>query len=579
MKHLRKTSRKSERSDRERAPRSRSTRNSGFEDREERGSSREKRTGRSSGGRTEDRPATGRGKSFAEKRDGRTGSRSSERSRPADRERPERGRTGMRSERNEERPYRERTSERSGDRNWDNRDSRGGRGSRDASENRGTRTGGEDRDKDFKSSKRFSPERDGRKSDRARSSEKPFSDRPGRYTERNEASGRGERSGSYSRSSAEKPSRSGRGERPARREESSRDEGRGTRVPRGRDERPFREERSSGREERGFERRERNTFPVNREDNFREKRAGNREEPSYRDDRRGGEERGRSSGERRKPYSRFSEGPARRPRVRYEEGELPPITKEYRLNRFISMAGICSRREADGLIEAGVISVNGEVVTELGTKVKPGDDIRYNGERIRNEKPVYLLLNKPKDYITTAEDPEGRKTVMELVGNACEERIYPVGRLDRNTTGLLMFTNDGDLARFLTHPSSKVKKIYAVELDKNFKVADMQKVREGLILEDGKIEVDDIDFDEDGQDKKKVGIEIHSGKNRIVRRIFEHLGYEVKKLDRVIFAGLTKKDLPRGRWRFLTEAEVNLLKVSTGAGKKRAKKPVKAGRE
>jgi 23S rRNA pseudouridine2605 synthase len=239
------------------------------------------------------------------------------------------------------------------------------------------------------------------------------------------------------------------------------------------------------------------------------------------------------------------------------------------------MAGICSRREADGLILAGVISVNGEVATELGMKVKPGDDVRYNGERIRNEKPVYLLLNKPKDYITTADDPEGRKTVMELVANACDERIYPIGRLDRNTTGLLMFTNDGDLARFLTHPSSKVKKIYGVELDKNFKVADMQKVREGLTLEDGKIEVDQIDYDEDGLDKKKVGIEIHSGKNRIVRRIFEHLGYEVKKLDRVIFAGLTKKDLPRGRWRFLTEAEVNMLKVTTGAGKKRVKKAPK----
>lgn len=276
-----------------------------------------------------------------------------------------------------------------------------------------------------------------------------------------------------------------------------------------------------------------------------------------------------------KPGKKYAEAPSRRPRVRYEEGELPPLQKEIRLNRFISMAGICSRREADELIEAGVISVNGEVITEMGFKVKPGDDVRYNGERIRNEKPVYVLLNKPKDYITTAEDPEGRKTVMELIAGACDERVYPVGRLDRNTTGLLLFTNDGDLARFLTHPSSRVKKIYAVELDKNFKVADMQKVREGLVLEDGKTEVDEIDYDEDGIDKKKVGIEIHSGKNRIVRRIFEHLGYEVKKLDRVIFAGLTKKDLPRGRWRLLTEAEINLLKVSTGAGKKKVKKPTK----
>ena len=231
------------------------------------------------------------------------------------------------------------------------------------------------------------------------------------------------------------------------------------------------------------------------------------------------------------------------------------------------MAGIASRREADEFITAGLITVNGQLVTELGTKVKPGDDIRYNGERIRNEKHVYLLLNKPKDYITTVEDEKERKTVMELIEGACRERIYPVGRLDRNTTGLLLFTNDGDLARYLTHPASKVKKIYHVELDKNVKVADLRKLTEGIELEDGISRVDDVAYDGDGLNKREVGVELHSGKNRIVRRLFEALGYEIKKLDRVGFAGLTKKDLPRGRWRFLDEREVGFLKMR-GSGKK-----------
>ncbi len=232
------------------------------------------------------------------------------------------------------------------------------------------------------------------------------------------------------------------------------------------------------------------------------------------------------------------------------------------------MAGIGSRREADDLITAGLISVNGKLVTELGTKVKPGDDVRYNGERIRNEKHVYLLLNKPKDYITTVDDPNDRKTVMELIAGACPERIYPVGRLDRNTTGLLLFTNDGDLAKYLTHPGSRVKKIYHAELDKNVKVADLRKLTEGVELEDGISSVDAVDYDGDGADKKKVGLELHSGKNRVVRRLFEALGYEVKKLDRVSFAGLTKKDLPRGRWRILDEREIGFLKMM-GTGKKK----------
>ena len=232
-----------------------------------------------------------------------------------------------------------------------------------------------------------------------------------------------------------------------------------------------------------------------------------------------------------------------------------------RLNRYISMAGICSRREADEMILAGVVSVNGEVITELGTKVQAGDEIRYNGEKVRNEELKYVLLNKPKDYITTMEDPEARKTVMELIASACKERVYPVGRLDRNTTGLLLFTNDGDLAKVLTHPSSMVRKIYHVELNKNLKIGDMKLIAEGIELEDGFMQVDEVAFDGDGSDKKMIGLQIHSGKNRIVRRIFEHLGYEVIKLDRVMFAGLTKKDLPRGRYRLLSDTEVGMLKM------------------
>ena len=232
-----------------------------------------------------------------------------------------------------------------------------------------------------------------------------------------------------------------------------------------------------------------------------------------------------------------------------------------RLNRYISMAGICSRREADEMIVAGVVSVNGNVVTELGSKVEPGDDVRYNGERLKNETHRYILLNKPKDYITTMEDPNARKTVMELISGACRERVYPVGRLDRLTTGLLLFTNDGDLAKVLTHPSSLVRKIYHVELSKNVKASDLKLIAEGIELEDGFMQVDQVAYDGDGTDKKMVGLQIHSGKNRIVRRIFEHLGYEVIKLDRVMFAGLTKKDLPRGRYRALTETEVGMLKM------------------
>ena len=236
---------------------------------------------------------------------------------------------------------------------------------------------------------------------------------------------------------------------------------------------------------------------------------------------------------------------------------------QVRLNRYIANSGICSRREADELITAGLISVNGEIVTTMGTKVSQNDVIKYNGETIRNEKPMYLLLNKPKDYITTMDDPQDRRTVMHLIAGACKERVYPVGRLDRNTTGVLLFTNDGDLAKKLTHPSYEVQKIYHVELDRNLKSSDKEKIKEGVMLDDGIAVVDDIQYDGGFNDKKQIGIEIHSGKNRIVRRIFESMDYNVIKLDRVVFAGMTKKDIARGKWRFLSEMEVNALKMAT----------------
>ena len=235
-----------------------------------------------------------------------------------------------------------------------------------------------------------------------------------------------------------------------------------------------------------------------------------------------------------------------------------------RLNKYISNSGICSRREADELIEAGVISVNGEIMTLLGYKVKQDDVVKYNNETLRAEKLVYILVNKPKDFITTVDDPQDRKTVMWLIKDACRERVYPVGRLDRNTTGVLLFTNDGELAKKLTHPSFEVQKIYQVDLDAPLKPSDMAEISNGLTMEDGYIKVDDIAYAGSGQDTSVVGVELHSGKNRIVRRIFEHFGYYIKKLDRVYFAGLSKKDLPRGRWRFLSPIEVSNLKMMTG---------------
>ena len=230
-----------------------------------------------------------------------------------------------------------------------------------------------------------------------------------------------------------------------------------------------------------------------------------------------------------------------------------------RLNKYLSNAGIASRRDADTLIASGVVKVNGVPITEMGYKVKPGDTVTYGDSKIKSERKVYLLLNKPKDYITTTDDPQERHTVMELIAGACKERLYPVGRLDRNTTGLLLFTNDGELTDKLTHPKHNVKKVYHVTLNKGLKPADFTAITEGIKLEDGLVKADDLAFV--GEGKKDVGIEIHSGKNRIVRRIFEHLGYEVEKLDRVVFAGLTKKDLPRSKHRFLTGKEINFLQM------------------
>ncbi len=229
-----------------------------------------------------------------------------------------------------------------------------------------------------------------------------------------------------------------------------------------------------------------------------------------------------------------------------------------RLNKYIAQCGIASRRDADKIIESGHISVNGQIITTLGYKVSPSDKVKYKGRSIRPENKVYVLLNKPKDFITTTDDPENRKTVMNLVAKAAEERIFPVGRLDRNTTGLLLFTNDGDLAKKLTHPKHNIRKIYEVQLDKSITPADFHKISEGLMLEDGEIKVDEIAIVDDSH--SILGVEIHSGRNRIVRRIFEHVGYDVKKLDRVMFGPLTKKDLPRGKWRHLTEREIGMLK-------------------
>lgn len=255
------------------------------------------------------------------------------------------------------------------------------------------------------------------------------------------------------------------------------------------------------------------------------------------------------------PHAKYSQ----KKRLEYKEENYDP-TVPIRLNKFLANAGVCSRRDADKYIEAGVVTVNGKVITELGAKVLRTDEVKFHDNPIRIEKKVYVLLNKPKGYVTTSEDPQNRKTVMDLVKGACPERIYPVGRLDRNTTGVLLLTNDGDLASKLTHPKFLKKKIYHVTTDQNVSAGDLQRIAEGITLEDGEIKADAIEYASE-TDKKQVGIEIHSGKNRIVRRIFESLGYHVTKLDRVYFAGMTKKNVRRGDWRYLTEQEVQMLRM------------------
>ena len=287
-----------------------------------------------------------------------------------------------------------------------------------------------------------------------------------------------------------------------------------------------------------------------RHDRYGKPESSDRRERSERHDRYG------------KPESRDRYGKHDKPerKERSKRSERLELSESVRLNKFIANSGICSRREADEYIKTGLVTVNGVIVTELGTKVKQDDDVRFNGQRLKGEKKVYLLMNKPKDYITTMSDPHAKKSVIDLISpEKCKERVVPVGRLDKATTGVLLFTNDGDLAARLTHPSYNVKKIYHVFLDKNLKKTDFDALLKGITLEDGEIHADSLSYVDD--DMSQVGIEIHSGRNRIVRRMFEHLGYEIKKLDRVYFAGLTKKNLRRGAWRFLTEEEITYLKM------------------
>ena len=316
-----------------------------------------------------------------------------------------------------------------------------------------------------------------------------------------------------------------------------------------------------------------------RQDRF--ERRSDRDRPFSRQDRETRQDRFGRRADRSRPFgSRFGER-KERGAARYSQSEIDynkSIHAEndrkkaegyIRLNRYIANSGVCSRREADEMIASGVITVNGEVCTVLGTLVGPNDKVQFGQQTLNAEKKVYLLLNKPKGYITTSDDPQERKTVMDIVGDACRERIYPVGRLDRNTTGVLLFTNDGDMAKRLTHPSHGARKIYHVTLDNPLSKGDLTSISKGVELEDGWVEIDEISYVEAGN-RKEVGIQLHSGKNRVVRRIFEHFGYAVTKLDRVLFAELTKKDLKRGAWRFLTEQEVNFLMMNAGKAEAKA---------
>lgn len=305
-----------------------------------------------------------------------------------------------------------------------------------------------------------------------------------------------------------------------------------------------------------------NSWNSDAENTFRpryNREGGEGYAPRPRFSREGGESYRPSAGGFKKKGAFADKKYSKKKQIQYRE-ELRDPNEPIRLNKYLANAGVCSRREADDFITAGVVTVNGQVVTELGTKVKRGDEVRFHDQTISIERKIYILLNKPKDYVTTVEDPQDRKTVMELVKGACKERIYPVGRLDRNTTGVLLLTNDGELASKLTHPRFLKKKIYHVRLDKSLTAADMEQLATGIQLEDGEIHADEISYTSD-TDKSLVGVEIHSGRNRIVRRMFEAIGYRVLRLDRVQFAGLTKKNVRRGDWRFLTEKEVNMLRM------------------
>lgn len=309
----------------------------------------------------------------------------------------------------------------------------------------------------------------------------------------------------------------------------------------------------------GFNQRRNNNFGNNRQGGYNNRQGGyNNRQGGFNNNRKGGAKYNNNNGGERIQQMRFTPRPKR---VEYEMPQFDP-NEEMRLNKFMANAGVCSRRAADELIQKGLVKVNGVPVTELGTKISHSDVVEYNDKVVVLESKCYILLNKPKDCVTTSDDPNGRKTVMDLVKGACEERIYPVGRLDRNTTGVLLLTNDGDLASKLTHPQYVKKKIYQVWVDKAITEEHMQQIADGIELEDGPIHADAISY-VSPTDRKQAGIEIHSGRNRVVRRIFESLGYHVVKLDRVYFAGLTKKDLPRGRWRYLTQEEVNFLKQNS----------------
>jgi 23S rRNA pseudouridine2605 synthase len=357
------------------------------------------------------------------------------------------------------------------------------------------------------------------------------------------SSGKPKRTGGFRKTDS---SLSSRGERPQRRDSSS--------------EKSFRGERSGDEKKRNF--------PSSKRPPFRKDGDDRRSERPRRDSRPGTGKKFESSesgSKRERPRIKDSSflSKDRRNRDKSEDKKgldiaAPQQTEKIRLNRFIANSGVCSRREADELITMGLISVNGKVITEMGYKVNPGDEVRYEDKVLRAEKPVYILMNKPKGFLTTTDDPQERKTVMQLIGGAVKERIYPVGRLDRNTTGLLLLTNDGDLADKLMHPSYNVKKIYKVELDRRLNQEDFQKILDGVHLEEGKAMIDDLAVISD--DGRTVGVEIHIGWNRVVRRIFESLNYEVLRLDRSVYAGLDKKDLGRGEWRYLSKEEIVHLK-------------------